>query len=281
MSGFYNPKRSATWNYGGPKWKLSRSKIDLFIECPRCFYIDNKLGTKRPPGFPFNLNSAVDHLLKKEFDVHRAEGSQHPLMKEYGLDAIPFEHQDIDVWRDNFNGVQFRHKETGMIISGAIDDVWIDNKTKELIVVDYKATSKDEKVTLDAPWQDGYKRQMEVYQWLLRKNGFGVSDTGYFVYANGRKDEKAFDAKLEFDIDVIPYTGNDNWVDGAIQKIHKCLEDSRVPKAGSECDYCPYREVVGKTLQSKAGLSVAAPKSKTTKKATGKKSTPPDTGTLF
>ncbi len=58
----YNPTRSAEWNYGGAKWKLSRSKIDFFFECPRCFYLDNKLGTKRP-GFPsFNLNIAVDEL---------------------------------------------------------------------------------------------------------------------------------------------------------------------------------------------------------------------------
>ncbi|MEY2702863.1 MAG: hypothetical protein RLY43_1501, partial [Bacteroidota bacterium] len=30
--------RDSRWNYGGSNWKLSRSKIDLFIECPRCFY---------------------------------------------------------------------------------------------------------------------------------------------------------------------------------------------------------------------------------------------------
>ncbi len=51
---------------GQNKFKLSRSKIDLFLECPRCFYLGNRLGVSRPPGFPFTLNSAVDALLKKE-----------------------------------------------------------------------------------------------------------------------------------------------------------------------------------------------------------------------
>ena len=51
--------------------KISRSKIDLFLECPRCFYLDVVKKIKRPPGFPFNLNNAVDMLLKKEFDRHR------------------------------------------------------------------------------------------------------------------------------------------------------------------------------------------------------------------
>ena len=53
MSEYYNPNRMESWNYGGKNWKLSRSKIDLFSSCPRCFYIDNKLGVKRVPGFPF------------------------------------------------------------------------------------------------------------------------------------------------------------------------------------------------------------------------------------
>ena len=69
----YNPHRSR--NIYDPKsdkpFKISRSKIDRFVECPRCFYVDRRLGTDRPPGFPFNINSAVDTLLKKEFDVYR------------------------------------------------------------------------------------------------------------------------------------------------------------------------------------------------------------------
>jgi CRISPR/Cas system-associated exonuclease Cas4 (RecB family) len=248
MSQFYNPNRSASWNYGGNSWKLSRSKIDLFLECPRCFYIDNKMGTKRPPGFPFNLNSAVDALFKKEFDIHRAKGTAHPLMEQYGVDAVPFEHPDIDEWRDNFKGVTYNHADTGMTVSGAVDDVWI-NPEGELIVVDYKSTSKDETIdALNADWHIGYKRQMEVYQWLLRQNGFPVSDTGYFVYANASTDEEAFDGRLEFEVTLIPYTGGDSWIEETLVQIKQCLTDERVPSPGSECDYCAYREAAGKKL---------------------------------
>jgi hypothetical protein len=153
MSGFYKPNRNEAWNYGGPKWTLSRSKIDLFQECQRCFYIDNKLGTARPPGFPFNLNSAVDALLKKELDAHRAKGTQHPLAKAYGLDAIPFKDARMDEWRDALSrGVKVQHKPTGLLVRGAVDDIWV-NKEGELIVIDYKATSKDSKIeSLDEDW---------------------------------------------------------------------------------------------------------------------------------
>lgn len=241
MSEYYNPVRNR--NLFNPKakepFKLSRSKLDLFLECPRCFYLDRRLGVGRPPGFPFSLNSAVDTLLKKEFDIHRAKGSQHPLMKSYGVKAIPFSHEKLNEWRENFKGVQFHHELTNLIITGAVDDVWI-NPKKELIVVDYKSTSKEGEVNLDAPWQIGYKRQMEIYQWLLRHIGFKVSDTGYFVYVNGRTDLEAFDGRLEFYIKLISYKGNDNWIEQTIFDAHACLLDNKIPPAGKDCDYCRY-----------------------------------------
>jgi len=245
----YNPNRGAGWNYGGKNWRLSRSKIDLFMQCPRCFYIDNKLGTKQPPGFPFNINSAVDKLLKQEFDVHRSNGTQHPLQKKYKIDATPAPHKSIDLWRDNFQGVSFFHKATGMTISGAIDDLWI-NSRGEYMVVDYKATAKEEAVKeLDQAWQIGYKRQMEVYQWLLRANGYTVSDTGYFVYCNGQTDREAFDGKLEFDITLIGYEGNDGWIEGTLQEIKKCLDGNNIPEQHPDCDYCNYLKAVGEVDQ--------------------------------
>ncbi|NCU42517.1 MAG: hypothetical protein EOM19_07450, partial [Candidatus Moranbacteria bacterium] len=184
MSQYYTSKRVR--NIFDPKsqgpFRISRSKIDLFLNCPRCFYLDRRLGTGRPPGFPFNLNSAVDALLKKEFDMHRANHSQHPLMKQYGIDAVPFEHSKMDEWRDSLRkGIQYLDEETNLLITGGVDDVWI-TPDGELLIVDYKATSKNGEVSLDAEWHIGYKRQMEIYQWLFRKNGFRVSDTGYFVY---------------------------------------------------------------------------------------------------
>lgn len=245
----YNPDRSPDWNYGGPKWRLSRSKIELFNECPRCFYLDNKLGTSRPRGPAFTLNIAVDALLKKEFDAHRKAASAHPLMEAYGIDAVPFEHKDMDTWRDNFKGLEYYHHETGFTISGAVDDVWV-NPRGELMVVDYKATSKDGTITTlaDSSWEGSYKRQMGVYQWLLGKMGFAVSNTGYFVYANADGDKEAFDAKLEFEVTVVPCEGETGWIDETLPKIKETLESDGIPPTGKACEYCPYREAAGKKL---------------------------------
>jgi CRISPR/Cas system-associated exonuclease Cas4 (RecB family) len=244
MSDYYNSRR--TRNIFDPKsiepFKISRSKIDLYMNCPMCFYLDCRLGVARPPGFPFALNSAVDALLKKEFDFHRMKKRAHPLMNAYGLkNVIPLAHEDLDLWRSNFKGIRFLHKPTNLLVTGAIDDVWI-NKKGVLHIVDYKSTSKEEKVSLDKEWQIGYKRQMEVYQWLFRQNGFEVSEVGYFVYCNGKTDREAFDAKLEFDIDLIAYTGDDAWVPETLVKIKKCLVDEEVPSPLPTCDYCAYRK---------------------------------------
>ena len=246
MSQYYRPKRSR--NLYQPDqakpFKLSRSKLELFIECPRCFYIDRRLGTGRPPGFPFNLNSAVDALLKQEFDQYRAQKQPHPYILDNNIDAIPAQHSDLDRWRENFKGIEYLHKPTNLLISGAIDDLW-QNPDKEYIVVDYKATSKNEDITaLDKPWQNGYKRQMEIYQWLLRQNGYRVSNTGYFVYCNGKRNYPVFDNKLKFDVTVIPYSGNDSWVESTIFAARACLNFDQIPEANENCDYCAYVNAV-------------------------------------
>jgi len=273
MTDYYKPNRKPDWNYGGNKWRLSRSKIDLFVECGRCFYVDNKLGVARPPGFPFNLNSAVDALLKKEFDIHRAGKSRHPIMEQYGVSAVPFEHPKMGIWRENFKGITCEHEPTGFTVSGAVDDIWVDPEGR-LIVVDYKSTSKDEKIeALDKDWHDGYKRQMEVYQWLLRQNGFDVSDTGYFVYANAGRDKKAFDGVLEFDVTLIAYTGNADWIESTLAKIKECLDDDRIPEPADDCDYCRYRKAAGEVLREQH-LKTAGPAASATKKSTRSSSSP-------
>lgn len=226
-------------------FKLSRTKIELFTDCPRCFYLDRRLGVGRPGFPPYTLNSAVDTLLKKEFDIHRAKGSVHPLMKKYGVEAVPFEHEDIDKWRENFVGVQFLHKKTNLLIFGAVDDIWVDEEGN-LYVVDYKATSTLNEISLDDEYKQAYKRQMEIYQWLLRNNKnkhkHEVSDLGYFVFANASRDRKAFDGKLEFAVQIIPYQGSDKWVDKIILDAHKCLMSDRLPEPSSNCKYCNYRQ---------------------------------------
>lgn len=171
-------------------------------------------------------------------------------MKDGGVDAIPYSHDDLDIWRDNFQGVSFHHKKTNLNVCGAIDDVWEDAEGN-LIVVDYKATSKDGVIeTLaDSAWEEQYKRQMGVYQWLLRQNGYNVSDTGYFVYANGSSAPDLFNNTLTFETTLVPCIGDTSWIEPTLDEIKECLESDVIPKVGAQCEFCPYREACGKKLQ--------------------------------
>jgi hypothetical protein len=189
-------------------------------------------------GPPFTINSLVDKLLKKEFDVHRVNGTPHPLMQQYGVDAIPYTHAEIGEWRNNFKGVRCLHVRTSLLVTGAVDDLWI-NPRGEVIVVDYKATAKAGEVSIDAEWQQGYKRQMEVYQWLVRQQGLSASNTGYFVYCNGQ-DTAAFDGRIEFAVKVLPYTGSDAWVEEALCAVKDCLMSDALPDATDGCEFCGY-----------------------------------------
>jgi len=246
MSKYYSGRK--TRNLFDPQsktpFKLSRSKIELFMNCPRCFYLDRRLGVSQVPGYPFSLNSAVDKLLKKEFDLYRASQTRHPLMEAYGIKAVPFKHEKLDCWRDALHGgIEYLHISTNLLLSGGIDDVWA-GPDGQLFIVDYKSTSKDAEVTLDADWQMSYKRQMEIYQWLFRKNGFNVSSIGYFVYCNGITAKDKFEARLDFDIKILPYEGNGSWVEPAILNMHKCLLGPSIPEYGADCDYCTYQKIL-------------------------------------
>ena len=221
-------------------FRLSRTKLENYLKCPRCFYLDRRLGVGQPPGFPFNINSAVDELLKREFDRSRVAQVAHPYMVDAGIDAIPAIHPELDNWRKNFVGVSHVHTDSNFEVFGAIDDLWL-GSDGDYIVVDYKATSKKEEVNLDAGWQITYKRQMEIYQWLLRKNGLPVSNRAWFVYCNGKRDLDGFNNKVEFKVSLLPYDGKDNWVETALIGAKETLSRTDLPPVEKNCEYCTYR----------------------------------------
>jgi CRISPR/Cas system-associated exonuclease Cas4 (RecB family) len=225
-------------------FKVSRSKIELFMQCPRCFWLDVRLKITRPSTPPFNINKAIDELFKKEFDGFRVKRKPHPLMVAFDIPAVPYQHDKLDQWRENFVGVVALDKPTNLHVFGAIDDVWL-NDDGSVHVVDYKATSKAGEVGISSDWQISYKRQIEVYQWLLRANDVPVSDIGYFVYTNGRLDVDGFNDQLAFKTKVIAYTGSDSWVGPTLLKMKQTMDDDTMPPIGDDimggpCQYCSY-----------------------------------------
>ena len=192
---------------------------------------------------PFTLNTAVDNLCKNEFDFYREKQEPHPLFIEHNIEAVPFKHENMDKWRNNFQGISYFNEETDVHFYGAVDDVWV-KKDGELILSDVKSTSKNN-FDWDETWKKyeypkGYKRQLEMYQWLFRKNGFKVSNTAYLVYFNGLKNEPMFNQTLKFDLHLIRLDCDDSWVARTITEAKKLLEQDSYPQGSFNCDTCRY-----------------------------------------
>ena len=223
-------------------FKLSRSTVEKYLNCPRCCVLEKKYKIK-PPSLPFTLNIAVDNLCKNEFDYYREIQKPHPLFLKHNIDAVPFKHKNLDKWRSNFVGIRYQSYKYNYDFGGAVDDVW-QKPNGDLIIVDVKATSKnnfDWNETFNKyDYAKGYKRQLEMYQWLFRMNGFQVADEAYLVYFNGKKNEKFFNNELRFETYFIKLNCSTSWVENAIIDTVKLLDSNNFPKPSNKCEYCNY-----------------------------------------
>ncbi|MCX7927368.1 MAG: PD-(D/E)XK nuclease family protein [Candidatus Omnitrophica bacterium] len=213
--------------------KISRSRFELFLQCPRCFWLLINKGISRPSPAPYTINSAIDTLLKEQFDFYRSKGIAHPLMVRFGVDALPFKDSRLEDWRNSFIGIQCYDAVSDILLYGAVDDLWI-NKQKELIVVDYKATGANEHKVYDE-----YRRQMEIYKWLLEGNSLSVSPTGYLLFAKVNKKQKFENGVLNFDLILEPVKLKSDWIGQALFKMRKVLT-APLPASTEECEYCSY-----------------------------------------
>lgn len=232
-------------------FKLSRSKLSQFVECQRCFYLDRVKGLKEPSMPSWTLNSAVDTLLKKEFDIYRFQKKPHPIMIEQNLNFIPFEHEDLNRWRDPLKGgISFIDTDTNLEIYGGIDDLWYDIDKKELVVVDYKTQSSITPVEVETylknPFHQSYKLQMDIYVYILqqmgRKLNINVSNRTFFLVYNAEKSYDKFDNKLNFTAKLIPYEANTSKIKNLIIEAKKVLEFETIPNLNTNCEKCMYLE---------------------------------------
>ena len=234
---------------------MSRSKIDLFLKCKRCAYLDMRLGIKRPKPFPYNLNSRIDTLLKNEHDLARTKKIKTKYLEEANINAIPYFHPKLDVWREPFKAARYHHRETNIIVAGSVDDLWENLDSKKIHIVDYKSThtNKFEKLkSFDASYLIGYKRQAEIYAWILSKLDLDIDQRSYFFYVNAKLKQEIFDNNLEFEYAIIPYDMNDfNWVEKTIIEIKNFLETDKIPSSNQDCDLCKYMHNFFKFINKK------------------------------
>mgnify|MGYP001274777849 CR=1 FL=1 len=241
----YRPIVGENWRYhpdSDKPFKLSRSKIELFYNCPRCFYREVRLGLRQPPMPSWAINSAVDALLKKEMDFCRQEDRPHGIFKENNLDIKPFHHQDIEKWQNPFTGIQFMDEKHNFLLYGGVDDIMV-NTDNQLVVVDFKATAKTADILSPSDVYnngDPYKRQLEIYSWLLQKNDFDVSSNGYLLYYNGDASKPHLGKEMHFRRTLVSFDLDTEWISPMISDMHACLQSDKMPDASPNCEECLY-----------------------------------------
>ena len=239
-------------------YELSRSRVENFVRCPACFYLRQVNGVNFPSIPGFNINEATDILLKRDFDRYRGAAETHPFLAGNGHGhLVPFAHSDFEMWTQSLHfGAEGRmntiHQDTNLKIGGGLDDVWLNRDTGQVHIVDYKSTSQKsqgKRISLDDPWKASYKRQMDLYVWVMRRKGFDVSDTGYFLYCDGdRFSDYDFlgreDAYMRFEMSLIPYDVDRHWIEPTLSAIRVCLDSESPPLHSPQCEYGAFLDQV-------------------------------------
>ena len=261
-------------------YELSRSRIENFVRCPACFYLQQVKVVPFPSIPGFNINEATDILLKRDFDQYRGSETTHPFLKGIGMEhLIPYQHPDFEKWTQSLHfGADGRmntvHQESNIKLGGGLDDVLLNTKTGELHIVDYKSTAQlspnkaqikklDETFLLpptnpkEPDYKASYRRQMDMYQWIMRRKGFAVSDIGYFVYVDGQHigkkgmidESNPNKAYMEFNTAVIPYEADDSWVEKALTEAKQTLTLKNCPSHAEGCENARFLADAKKALE--------------------------------
>lgn len=217
-------------NYSRPI-QLSPNSLNLFLECPLCFWLDKKCGIRRPPPYPYALNSAVDTLLKQEFDSYRKKGEVHPLILEHNIPARLFSDQQLlNRWRSNFDGIRYFDPHLKATLFGAVDDI-LEFKDGKLAPLDYKSTGSSVSNVYDR-----FQLQIDIYTYLLEKNNFSTSRKGYLAFYIVDK-KNGFGGRLPFRKELKEIKANPDAVPELFSKAVAVLRSEIPPQHRDDCKF--------------------------------------------
>jgi len=212
-------------------YKFSPSSLSLLKDCPRCFWLRFNKKINRPAGIFPSLPSGMDKILKVHFDKFMKKGELPPELQKFNGKLKLFDDEELlNVWRNNFRGIQWIDKK-GNLFRGAVDNILV--KGKKLIVLDYKTRG----YPLKEDTHTHYQNQMDIYNFLLRKNGYETEDYTYLLFYHPNKVHENGD--VDFHADLIKIKVN---IDNAKKIFKKAVSvlEGELPAPSDECEYCKW-----------------------------------------
>lgn len=226
--------------------RLSKSSIDKFRSCPRCFWVEKKHGLKQPDGIRAGVPMGIDRVLKGHYDSNRQAKTIPPELSGkipgglYPGDRIGM--ADLRNWRHGLTAIV-----DGVELSTAMDDLLFNPATGLYNVFDAKSKAR---LTDEADTKKYYEVQGDSYNLALKANGYPTDDWAYFAYYSPlRVGSSAPSDEVDFrwNCQVIRIEASDERIKALVRAAAACL-DSAIPepnvrtvkgKKGDKVEGCP------------------------------------------
>jgi len=214
-------------------YNLSPSKIALLKDCPQCFWLYMKKNIKRPCGVFPSLPSGMDAILKNHFDSFRDKGKLPPELVQEKIEAKLFNNVELlGEWRNNRKGIRWTDP-VGNVLMGAVDNIL--EKDGKLIVLDYKTRG----FPLKEDTAEHYQDQLDLYNFLLRKNGYDTEDYAYLLFYYPTEVNESGD--VIFETELVKMKISIKNAERIFTEAIAVLE-SEMPSPSENCEYCKWKE---------------------------------------
>ncbi len=212
-------------------YKFSPSSLNLLKDCPRCFWLHFREGIRRPRGIFPSLPSGMDRILKVHFDTFMGKGELPPELAGLGKNVELFD--DVELlaeWRNNFRGISWEDEE-GNRLRGDVDNIL--KKGEKLIVLDYKTRGYPLKEDTAGHYQD----QLDLYNFLLRKNGYETANYAFLLFYHPDKVSEGGD--VAFHADLVKMKTSVKNAERILKEALSVLDGS-MPEPAEDCEYCKW-----------------------------------------
>ncbi|MGB3082955.1 MAG: PD-(D/E)XK nuclease family protein [Candidatus Omnitrophota bacterium] len=211
-------------------YRLSPSALNLFSECPRCFWLDKNKGIKRPRGIFPSLPGGMDLIIKKYFDSYRLNSDMPPEIKGKITGKLFSDITTLEKWRNWRNSdLRYEDKSSNAVLIGALDDCLVEDDYH--IPLDYKTRGSELK---DDP-RKYYQNQLDCYCLMLESCGFKTKSLAYLLYY--WPEDVRPGSVVKFHVEPIRIETN-------IESAKKIVKDaatllaSSMPRSSANCEFC-------------------------------------------
>ena len=213
--------------------KISPSSLNLFLECPRCFWLQMNKGFRRPKGPSSTLPSGVDYTLKAYFDYWRKQGGEPPILRGKLPGKLLTKQDMISKFRSRSFGIF--DTEAQAYFMGMLDDA--------LELPDGSIVPLDNKTRGFPPTEvhPSYQNQMGAYTLFLRENNLPTKNLAYLVYWFFDHKNMDLERPLDFNISVKEIKTEPDRMRAVFRAAVSLLRQEIMPDAADNCTFCRYR----------------------------------------